>query len=165
MQAPPNLPTRPTTDFAKEALFNILQHRFDFESLRVLDLFAGIGSISLEFASRGSQVTAVEKHLGCIRHLQQIKRDWKIDAFEIRRQDVFRFIDQMDQPADLVFADPPYALDKLAELPDLILKPHILKPSGTLILEHGTNHTFEEHPKFMEHRKYSAVNFSFFEYD
>lgn len=154
---------RPTTDFAKEGLFNVLNNLIDFENLTALDLFSGTGSISFELVSRGaSQVIAVEqneKHCGYIR---KIARDLSLNEMLVHRADVFRFIASCKMKFDLVIADPPYQLATLTELPDLILKYNLLNEEGLLILEHSAKQSFKTHPHFMNHKRYGNVNFSFF---
>ncbi len=160
---PSNFKARPTTDFAKENLFNVLSNRVDFETLSVLDLFAGTGSISLEFLSRGClRVVSVEKdsrHFAFIRSMMAKLQD---DASTIFRMDVFRYLERSTEQFDLVFADPPYALPELPEIPDRVFSAGLLKEGALLILEHGKNLDFSAHPNFVEHRAYGSVNFSFF---
>ncbi|MCE1200220.1 MAG: RsmD family RNA methyltransferase [Marinilabiliales bacterium] len=159
-----NFKARPTTDFARENLFNILANRVDFEELSVLDLFAGTGSISYEFASRGCKsVTSVELdavHMGFInRSIQQLNLEKCIRTV---RYDVLKFIPRCTEKYDLIFADPPYQLPHLSEIPDLILKHELLSKEGFLILEHGKNNQFSDHPALFEQRIYGSVHFSFF---
>jgi 16S rRNA (guanine966-N2)-methyltransferase len=159
-----NFKARPTTDFARENLFNILSNRIDFENTKVLDLFAGTGSISFEFASRGSQsVTSVEidhVHYAFIASVIVQLRLEKI--VHLLRYDVLKFIPRCTEQYDLVFADPPYQLKGLSGIPDLVLKCQIIKPGGMLILEHGKSDSFTAHPNFYEERIYGSVHFSFF---
>ena len=163
LNPPKNITARPTTDFAKESLFNLLQNRIQIEGSNVLDLFAGTGSISLECASRGAQdVTAVE-----LAHTQQnyiISASKQLGAqnLSVIRGDVFKFISASHTKYDLIFADPPYALDKLPTLPDLIFEHGLLAEEGWFVLEHSANNNFAEHPHFVEERKYGNVHFSFF---
>jgi len=162
--APNNLPVRPTTDMAKEALFNILNNSYYFEDLRVLDLFAGIGSISFEFASRGCpDITAVDAHFGCIKFLDKTSKELEIDLKTVK-SDVFSFLERNSQSFDLIFADPPYDMetDKFLQLCNLIFERKLLKPEGTLIIEHGKQTILSEHPKFERARKYGSNVFSFF---
>ena len=170
---PKNITARPTTDFAKESLFNLLTNRMDLEGADVLDLFAGTGGIGLECVSRGArEVTAVE-----MAHVQQnfiISTCKQLDIHNLRliRGDVFKFLrSNYDNGAegaiwrgskyDLVFADPPYALEELPTLPDLIV-PALLKPDGLFVLEHGDDYDVSSHPHFLELRTYGSVHFSFF---
>lgn len=160
---PKNLPVRPTTDFAKEALFNMLRSQIDIEDCHVLDLFAGTGNISLEFISRGAiSCLSVEQNTGCVRFIQKLSKELKIDNHRINRDDVFKFIKKGYGSYDLIFADPPYNLDRLAELPDLIFEKGLLKENGFLVIEHGRENSFEEHEKLYFTRKYGNVNFTLF---
>ena len=164
-EVPRSFKARPTTDFAKENLFNVLTNLIDFEDCtNVLDLFAGTGSISLEFISRGCQrVISVEREPAHHSHIYKIKEQLKEAAWLPLRTDVFRYIEKCHESFDLIFADPPYALTRLAELPDLILNKGMVAPEGMLILEHGKDHSFAEHPCFVQERIYGSVHFSFFE--
>ncbi len=155
---------RPTTDFARENLFNILENRYDFENKKVLDLFSGTGSISFEFASRGCMnVTSVEldrfhhQFIGSVIETLGIKRIVK--ALNV---DAFKFISRSAEGYDLIFADPPYELKQIAEIPNLILNSNLLNNEGLLILEHGKTNDFSSNPFFRELRKYGSVHFSFF---
>lgn len=167
LNAPKNLPTRPTTDFAKEALFNILNHSFFIDEVTVLDLFAGIGGISLEFASRGAQkVDSIEIYDKCVNFIQETAEALDLNAIEVYRQDVFQFLDKKQhQKYDIIFADPPFDLDleDYNKLVDLVLKNQFLDAAGMFILEHPKDHSFAEHPYFAEHKKYGNIHFSFFE--
>ena len=161
---PKNITARPTTDFAKESLFNLLQNRMDFEGVDMLDLFAGTGSIGLEFVSRGArEVTAVE-----MAHTQQnfiistCKR-LGIHNLQVIRGDVFRFIANCPARFDFIYADPPYQLEQLASIPDRIFEHNMLKEGGLFVLEHSKANDFSDHPHFQEHRKYGNVNFTFFQ--
>ncbi len=161
---PRSFKARPTTDFAKENLFNVLRSYVDFEAGPVaLDLFAGTGSITLELLSRGcSRVVSVEKdaqHYGFIRSVVDKLQDLSADTI---RADVFRYIEKCRERFDFIFADPPYALKELPQLPDLILSRPLLRPDGIFVLEHGQSNDFSTHPHFLEHRSYGSVNFSFF---
>lgn len=161
---PIGLKARPTTDYARESLFNILNNRVDFEELRVLDLFAGTGSISFEFVSRGCRdVTCVE--LAGL-HLSFIHKCIGQMGFErfIRpiKADVFKFIEKNSESFDLIFSDAPYDLTKADTLPDSILSSGLLKADGIYIMEHSDKKDFSSHPSFIEIRKYGKVNFSFF---
>lgn len=162
---PRSFKARPTTDFAKENLFNVLTNRIDFEDgITALDLFAGTGSISVELVSRGcDQVIAVEKDRDHYAFICKIMRELKTDKCIPIRADVFKFIQTNKSQYDFIFADPPYELKNLNTIPDLIFNQNILKESGLFILEHGKQDNFEEHPHFIEKRVYGSVNFSFFE--
>jgi 16S rRNA (guanine(966)-N(2))-methyltransferase RsmD len=161
--AAPGISARPTTDFAKEGLFNILNNKIDLESVSVLDLFSGTGSIAFEFASRGAVlVHLVEKDL---RHISGIKHNierigiTKIKAIHI---DVKAYLKTCRIQYDIVFADPPYDLNWFSTIPDLVLNSGIIREEGLLILEHPKSMNFANHERFMEHRNYGNVNFSFF---
>ena len=164
-EVPRNFKARPTTDFAKENLFNVLNNLIDLEECaNVLDLFAGTGSISLEFVSRGcGRVISVEREPSHHAHIYKIKEQLKEENWIPLRADVFRYIEKCHDTFDLIFADPPYALTRLAELPDLILGGGMLAEDGMLILEHGKDQSFAEHPCFVQERIYGSVHFSFFE--
>ncbi len=161
---PRTFKARPTTDFAKENLFNVLRSYLDFDSgPSALDLFAGTGSISLELLSRGcSRVVSVERdpqHYAFIRTTMEKLQDAAADPI---RADVFRYLEKCHEQFDFIFADPPYALRELPQLPELILSRPLLKPDGLLVLEHGQAQNFSTFPFFLEHRAYGSVNFSFF---
>ncbi len=161
---PKNITARPTTDFAKESLFNLLNNRMDFEGVDMLDLFAGTGGIGLEFVSRGArEVTAVE-----MAHTQQnfiisTCKQLGISNLRVVRGDVFRFINTCRVQYDFIYADPPYALAELPTLPDLIFEHELLKTNGLFVLEHSKTNDFSTHPHFVEQRTYGSVNFTFFE--
>ncbi len=160
---PTSFKARPTTDFAKENLFNVLNAYLDFEGASALDLFAGTGSISIELLSRGCErVISVEKEPRHHAFIQKVLQELKTDKCLAIRGDVFKFISTTKEQFDFIFADPPYALKELKEIPDRIFELHLLKPDGLFVLEHGKEYTFEEHPHFVEHRHYGSVNFSFF---
>jgi 16S rRNA (guanine(966)-N(2))-methyltransferase RsmD len=160
-----NFKARPTTDFARENLFNILNNRIDFEETKVLDLFAGTGSISFEFASRGCKsVTSVEIDHVHYAFISSVIKQLKMEKIvHLLRYDVLKFIPRCTETYDLIFADPPYQLASLKEIPDLILKHKLLNPDGLLILEHGKNDSFTSHSNMIEQRVYGSVHFSFFQ--
>ncbi len=155
---------RPTTDFAKENLFNILGSRLDFETLHVLDLFSGTGSISLEFVSRGAPlVHAVEsdpRHAAFIR--KTIDTLQIADRMRVVRINAFQFIKSATHPYNVIFADPPFDMKEAEALPDLILASRLLATDGVFILEHGRSKLFFEHPNLVDAREYGSVRFSFF---
>lgn len=161
---PRSFKARPTTDFAKENLFNVLNGYIDWdEEPRALDLFSGTGSITLELLSRGcGQVISVEKdrlHHSFIKgFLTKLEDENGIAVCG----DVFKYLARCTEQFDIVFADPPYQLENLEELPDIVMARGIVKEGGLFILEHGKNNDFSEHPNFLEHRAYGSVNFSFF---
>ncbi len=160
---PKTFKARPTTDFAKESLFNILIHQLDFEGLDILDLFAGTGSISYEFASRGVRsVVAVEIDQSSYNFMQQTCRELDLEMVHVLKADAFRYLKKPIQAFDIIFADPPYDHPGLKELPDLIFSTDILANDGLFILEHPASYTFTAHPRFFRHRKYGGVNFTMF---
>lgn len=155
---------RPTTDFAKEGLFNLLNNRIDFEGISVLDLFSGTGSISIEFISRNCrEAIAIEQSEKNGAYIRKACQELKIDNLTLIKTDVFRFIASCKTKFDVIFADPPYDLKNLTEIPDLIFRYDLLKEDGIFILEHSAKNNFDAHPCFNFHRNYGNVNFSFFE--
>ncbi len=161
---PKNLAARPTTDIAKEGLFDILSHRLDIEDITVYDMFGGTGGISLEFASRGCEhVTLTELNSVNYAFIRKVIEELKVRTIQTYKTDAFRFVQNTKQKFDLVFADPPYDLPKLPEIPDLIFEKELLNEGGVLILEHPKDFDFCQHSHFSEHRKYGHVNFTFFE--
>ena len=164
IQVSNKITARPTTDFAKEGLFNLLNNRIDFEDIRVLDLFAGTGSIGIEFISRDCRnVIAVEQSEKHGAYIRKVCEELKIENLTIIKTDVFRFLPTCNTKFDVIFADPPYELKNLAEIPDLIFRYGLLDDEGILILEHSAKDAFDSHPNFTFHRNYGNVNFSFFE--
>lgn len=163
-QLPTNLKARPTTDFAKENLFNILANRIDFEDQRVLDLFSGTGSISFEFLSRGAKsVTCVENYLPHVRFIKEVAEKLKVETLTVISGDVYRFIESLEGKFDLIFADAPYADERLSSIPERIIKSSLLAENGLLIVEHSKSTNFSIHPLYRETRVYGSVNFSFFQ--
>lgn len=155
--------SRPTTDFAREALFNILNNHFDFENIKVLDLFGGTGSISLEMASRGcTDIDLVDINNNAVRYIDKIADNMSIKAIHTVRMDVFRFIPVCKKKYDIIFADPPYDLRRLDELPGLIFSNDLLIDEGWFILEHGKEHNFNKSPEWFDERRYGSVHFTFF---
>jgi 16S rRNA (guanine966-N2)-methyltransferase len=166
IHTPLNLPVRPTTDFAKESLFNILNNLIDFEGISVLDLFAGTGNLSYEFLSRGAiSVTAVETDLKCVNFITKSFQMLNAENCEAIRTDVFHYLKRPYESFDIIFADPPYEMENIEEIPDLIFQSQILNKEGWFILEHSKRHDFSKYPFFNQHRKYGNVNFSFFHRD
>ena len=160
---PRTFKARPTTDFAKENIFNVLMGYLDFEGLRALDLFAGTGSITLELLSRGcSQVVSVEMDRDHHRFICDCLKKLDDRSCLPLRADVFRFLKGCHQQFDFIFADPPYALKELPQIPDLVMDKNLLAPGGIFVFEHGQDHDFSSHPHFVEHRSYGSVNFSLF---
>lgn len=160
---PRTFKARPTTDFAKENIFNVIQGYMDLEDTVALDLFAGTGSISLELISRGCrQVISVEGDRDHASFIRQCLQKLDDDACSIVRGDVFRFLKSCRQQFDFIFADPPYALKELPEIPGLVLDKGILAEDGIFVFEHGKQYDFSSHPRFLEHRSYGSVNFTLF---
>lgn len=163
LNPPTTLPVRPTTDMARESLFNILNNYRDYDECTILDLFAGTGAVSFEFISRGAkEVTAIDINNQCTDFIKATSRQLGINNLHVVRTDVFDLLKRAYKKFDIVFADPPYALDKLASLPDIIFEQNILNEDGFFILEHPREYQFEEHPHFWQHRHYGKVNFTFF---
>jgi 16S rRNA (guanine(966)-N(2))-methyltransferase RsmD len=163
LNPPTTLPVRPTTDMARESLFNILNNYRDYDECTILDLFAGTGAVSFEFISRGAkEVTAIDINNQCTDFIKATSRQLGINNLHVVRTDVFDLLKRAYKKFDIVFADPPYALDKLASLPDIIFEQNILNEDGIFILEHPREYQFEEHPHFWQHRHYGKVNFTFF---
>jgi len=161
---PKNFTARPTTDIAKESLFNILTTNLYVGDLRVLDLFAGTGSISYEFASRESvEITAVDINNRNVEFIKQTAEKFGITNLRAVKADFFKFVKQHNKQYDLIFADPPYEMDKIDDIPDLIFENNLLADNAWLIIEHSATHNFEKHPFFFQLRQYGKVNFSFFE--
>lgn len=160
---PRTFKARPTTDFAKENIFNVINGYTDWEETTALDLFAGTGSISLELLSRGCpQVVSVEKDRDHARFISQCMEEIGTENHVLIKGDVFRFLKSCHQLFDLVFADPPYALPELSTIPDLIFQYGLLEEDGLLVFEHGKHDDFSTHPHFLEHRSYGSVNFTLF---
>ena len=163
---PRTFKARPTTDFAKENIFNVLAGYMDFEGATALDLFSGTGSITLELLSRGCRrVVSVEQdrdhHRFICDCLKKLKGERSEDCIPLRG-DAFRFVKSCKQQFDFIFADPPYALKELPTIPDLILEKSLLAEGGVFVFEHGKANDFSAHPRFREHRSYGSVNFSIF---
>jgi 16S rRNA (guanine(966)-N(2))-methyltransferase RsmD len=156
---------RPTTDFAKESLFNILVNRYDFSTVRALDLFAGTGSISYEFASRGCpHIDTVEMNALHAAFIKKTAGNLRLPQIHAVKLNVFDFLEICTARYDIVFADPPYDMDGIADLPARITGKKIISEQGCLILEHAATRDFSKHPAFTERRNYGAVNFSFFKH-
>lgn len=160
---PRTFKARPTTDFAKENIFNVLNSYMDFEDATALDLFSGTGSISLELLSRGCrQVVSVEANRDHANFIRQCMQKLGTEKHVLIRGDVFRFMKSCHQQFDFIFADPPYALKELPTIPDLVFEYDLLKPDGVFVFEHGKQNDFSENKFFVEHRAYGSVNFSLF---
>ena len=160
---PRSFKARPTTDFAKENIFNVMNGYIDFEDAIALDLFAGTGSISYELLSRGcASVVSVELDRDHARFISECLKKLGTDKDILIRGDVFRFLKSCHQQFDFIFADPPYALPELAKIPALVFEHDLLKENGVFVFEHGKKNDFSNHPNFIEHRSYGSVNFSIF---
>ncbi len=150
---------------AKEALFNILLNQIEFENIKVLDLFSGTGNISLEFASRGADlVMSVDRSIQCIHYLKDTARQHKLEQIKTFKADVFKYLQLETDQYDLIFADPPYDLNQIPEIPKIVFDKNLLKPGGLLIVEHQSLQNLSNHPAFVEQRKYGHSSFSFFQH-
>ncbi len=164
VNAPKNLPVRPTTDMAKEALFNILNNEYYFDEISVLDLFSGIGSISLEFASRGvKNITSIDDNYGCVKFLNKTSEDFEI-AINVYKKDVYKYLKETNQQYDVIFADPPYNFpqDKFENLYQLVFDNKLLKNNGLLIIEHSKKTDLSSLENFDKLKRYGGNCFSFF---
>ena len=161
---PTNITARPTTDFARENIFNVIENLIDLEGATALDLFAGTGAISLEFLSREcAHVTCVEKATTQYNFIRKVVSQLGADNITMNKGDVFRFLASVTEPFDIVFADPPYDMPGFAEVPMLILQSGAVKQGTIVIVEHNKSHDFSSLPGFLEHRAYGSVNFSIFQ--
>ena len=165
LRAPKNLPVRPTTDMAKEALFNIINNSYYFDSITVIDLFSGTGNISYEFASRGTQnIYAIDANYNCIKYISTTAKelDLEINTF---KSDVYKFIDKTSLQADIIFADPPYDFEvkKFLEIVDTVFTKNLLKEEGVLIIEHSKQTDLSTHEKHSYDKRYGGNVFSFFD--
>jgi 16S rRNA (guanine(966)-N(2))-methyltransferase RsmD len=155
--------TRPTTDIAKEGLFNVLQHQLDIEELKTLDLFGGTGSISYELASRGAMdLTIVEKDNAMYEFIKKTKNELRIDTLKTIKMDVFKFIDQCTDKFDFIFAGPPYALTTIDDLPRKIFEKQLLNPGGWFVLEHTPRNDYKNFPFYKNEKNYGTTIFSIF---
>ncbi len=155
--------TRPTTDIAREGLFNILQNNIDFEGLKTLDLFGGTGCISYELASRGcSDLTIVEKDPKMLAFIKKTSAELNIPNFKIFPSEVFKFMDNCNEKFDLIFAGPPYLMTEIDELPKKVFSNNLLKPDGWFVLEHTPRNDYKDYPFFRSERNYGTTLFSFF---
>lgn len=163
--APAKLPVRPTTDVAKEALFNILNNYYHISNLKVLDLFSGTGNISYEFAARGAEmITAVDANYDCVKFIKKTSAELDFPITTIK-SDVYKYLEKVPAKADIVFADPPYDLEKedFARIAELVFQNAILEEEGLLIIEHSKHTNLSDLERFRESRKYGSSVFSFFE--
>lgn len=164
LHPPNNLPVRPTTDLAKEALFNILYGYLDINTTECLDLCCGTGSISLELASRGAlSIDAIDLSPKCLAYLNEVRNKFDLTNIHTRRSDIFKFINSSTKQYDFIFTDPPYDLEGLPQLPQQIFERQLLKEGGLLVVEHPSTRKMVEHPNFVELRKYGYSSFSFYQ--
>ena len=160
---PKNFNARPTTDFAKESLFNIILNNFDFDTLNIIDLFSGTGSISFEFASRGAvEITAVENNFNHYSFIKKTADNLQLAQIKVIKANAFIFLKRCTSSFNIIFADPPYADKNTALLPDLIFENNLLKENGWFILEHSKDFSFQNYSRFFDQRIYGSVNFSIF---
>jgi len=165
IKPPKKLPVRPTTDLAKESLFNILRHKIDFDGKAALDLFAGTGSLSYEFVSRGcASVLSVDQNYKCIQFIKDTVRNFDIQNMQVIRADVFKFLKSTPLKFDIIFADPPYDLPDIENINPCIMEQKLLNDLGILIIEHPGTIDLSAQAGFLEHRKYGHVNFSLFQF-
>lgn len=162
---PKGLPVRPTTDRAKESLFNILENNFNFNELSCLDLFSGTGNIAYEFCSRGAtKVMSVDIDFGCVKFIKESIQKQQFNQLTALKKDVFSFMNQCTEKFDIIFADAPYALDKLPTIPVKVFENQLLTEKGWLIIEHQSNLDLSNQTHFFEKRNYGQSTFSFFKY-
>jgi len=155
--------TRPTTDIAKEGLFNILQNNIDFEGLKTLDLFGGTGCISYELASRGAkELTVIEKDFSMHDFIKKTAAQLGFTHLQVLKLDVFKFIEQCHEKFDFIFAGPPYALTSIDDIPKLIVSKELLRPNGWFVLEHTPRNNYKGYPLYVTERNYGTTIFSFF---
>lgn len=163
LTAPADLPVRPTTDKAKESLFNILGPRFEWTESSCLDLFSGTGNIALELSSRGCQkVIAVDRYFKCCKYISSIGEKYKLDQLTVIHSDVFKYLETCTEKFDFIFADPPYDLPNLYLIPEGIFRQNLLDAQGTLVLEHSSMVQLNQVPNYVETRIYGSSAFSFF---
>jgi len=163
--APKKLPVRPTTDMAKEALFNIINNRYYFEDISILDLFSGTGNISFEFASRGvKNIIAVDQNSGCAQFISKTSEELRFDISVIK-SDVFKYLNKAHFKSDIIFADPPYNFnqEQFGKIPQLVFENSLLRENGMLIIEHSEQTDLSKMLYYSESRKYGGNLFSFFE--
>lgn len=164
---PKNLPVRPTTDMSKEALFNILNNHFNFSELTILELFAGTGSISYEFASRGSSpILCIDGDLGCVNFIKKTAKEFEFDITAIK-SDVFKFLEKHKERYDIIFADPPYGMEQkeFEKIVSLIFENELLDEEGMLVLEHSKYTKLDQMPYYSFQKNYGGSVFSFFEFE
>ena len=166
ISAPKNLPVRPTTDMAKESLFNIINNHYYFENLDIIDLFCGTGNISYEFASRGAKsVYSIDKHFGCVRFVHNKAKELELDI-NTYKSDVYKFLEKTPLKADIIFADPPYDFEaeQFLKIAEIVFKREILNEEGLLIIEHSKHTDLSTHANYSYSKRYGGNVFSFFEY-
>lgn len=162
--APKNLPVRPTTDFAKEGLFNILTNEFNLSDIEVLDLFSGTGNIAFEFASRGAKkIMCIDQNYNCVSFIKKTKRELNIEQLVVFKNDTFKYLKQYPESFDIIFADPPYDMKNMDKIAELVFEHQLLNENGWLIIEHDKRTDLSHLPHFVKLRNYSNVNFSIFE--
>ncbi len=164
LTAPKKLPVRPTTDMAKEGLFNILNNQYNFSQISVLDLFSGTGNISFEFASRGvNDITAVDTHYACLGYIKSVAQELDF-TIETVKSDVYNYLEKITRKVDVIFADPPYdfTTEQFSKIAELVFEKELLNDNGVLIIEHSKYTSIEETPYFTNSRKYGGSVFSFF---
>lgn len=160
---PTGLPSRPTTDRSKEALFNILNNQMDFEGILALDLFSGTGNITIELASRGvDSILAIDTSYKCCSFIKETAKKHQLNTITVIKEDVLKFIKRNKQTFDFIFADPPFDMAEIPQLPKLIFDNHLLNPGGLLVIEHHSKRKLDQHPTFINQRDYGYSAFSFF---
>lgn len=160
---PARIPARPTTDFAKEGLFNTLNNMITFEGLKTLDIFAGTGSISYELASRGAtDLTLIERDRTTVQFINKTMKELKFDGFKVLQMNVFKFLNNCNDSYDFIFAGPPYALKEIDKIPDIIFDKKLLNPEGIFILEHTPRNDYQDHPQFLKMKNYGTTIFTYF---
>lgn len=163
IQPPKGLPVRPTTDRAKESLFNIIENNFDMEALHVLDIFSGTGNIAYEFASRGAKkITAVDINAKCVLFIKSVKEKLKLETLQIVKKDAFAFLNNAPEKYDIIFADAPYAHKQIIDIPRIVQAKQLLTQTGWLIVEHESLLDLDKEPGFFDKRIYGQSAFSFF---
>lgn len=163
--APSKLPVRPTTDMAKEALFNILNNQYHISELKILDLFSGTGNLAFEFGSRGAKdITAVDAHFDCVKFIKKTSEELELSIIAIK-SDVYKYLEKGATRSDLIFADPPYdfTTDQFGKIAETIFDRDLLNEDGTLIIEHSKHTDLNQFPHYSHQRKYGSSVFSFFE--
>lgn len=163
LTAPKNLPVRPTTDKTKESIFNIIDNYFNIEDIEVLDLFSGTGNMAYEFASRGAKsIVAVDKDYRCVSYIRKIAQELELDVIKTVKMDALQFITKNHNKYDMIFADPPYQMEGIDLIPDLIFDNNLLNEGGWFILEHSRDNNFEDHPLLFQTRQYGRTLLSVF---